>query len=350
MKRFAIQKSEQGVQSVNTARGDVRWDDIRVFLAVARLGSLRGAAAHAGLSVNTVRARMDRLEATLDAILLRRSRDGVTLTDAGRRFVRLARQMHAASDVEDVAGARDVLVAPGELRIACTEGLGSMWLTPRLDTLRTSIPGTLISLQFDYDLENGRMGGADIQLSYAIPTDPDLVVCRLATLHMHMFASLDYVRRHGEPASMDDLGGHRFIEQAAPGYNGTMWRLLTGADPEPGQIAIRTNSSITQFWAAVNGAGIAILPTYARALTSAIVPVGPPMQMRAAVYYIYHASAREAPTVQAALQWLRTTMDPATYPWFADHFVHPADFARAARDSNIVTLFDGMADRIAVPR
>jgi len=343
-----ITNSEQPVREVNTGPDSglarLNWDHLRLFLSAARTGSFRAAAAEERISVNAVRARIARLEAQHGAPLLRRSRTGVSATAAGEDLLRVAADMGHARRMGDQPPSHDVLVHPNQLTIACTEGLGSLWLTPRLLELQQRLDGLTVNLQYDYDLERDRSAEADIGLTYGMPLDPDLIVCKLATLHFMLFASESYVRRHGRTSRLEDLLQHRFVEQAATGVNSRLLDLLVGGSRPPGFISVRTNSSVTQFWAIVNGAGIGALPSYARALTNAVVPLDPPLQMRFELRYFFHAGARNSPAVIAGIEWLRRAFDAQANPWFADQFVHPRDFAPRDQSAKVVTLFDGMGD------
>src|SRR5438046_6876406 len=69
------------------------WDQVRVFLAVARAGQLAGAAARLGLDVSTVTRRLDRLETELAVHLFDRTRDGTVATAAAEAMLPAAEDM-----------------------------------------------------------------------------------------------------------------------------------------------------------------------------------------------------------------------------------------------------------------
>ena len=75
----------------------MEWSDVRIFLAVARQGSLGAAARTLGLSHPTVGRRVRALEEDTGHPLLQRHQDGVLLTDAGTRVFRLAEEMEASA-------------------------------------------------------------------------------------------------------------------------------------------------------------------------------------------------------------------------------------------------------------
>jgi DNA-binding transcriptional LysR family regulator len=349
----ATKNTEQGVQPLNTLNTAARlqtldWDDLRLFLKVARLESLRAAADAEGVSVNTVRARIERLESAYGAPLLRRSRKGSSLTGAGEAAFAIAREMQSAAFAPQRQNGGDVLVCPGELRISCSEGVGLLWLTPRLGALGDALRHLTVSLSVSYHHGQDRSSEADIVLAFQKPSDPEMIVTRIATLHLMMFASVAYLREHGIPATLDEMKRHRFVEQVTPGVNSWLHDFVFGSDRGEGLVPIRTNSSLAQLWAVANGAGIAPMPTYVRAITKGVVPMDPPLNLRFDLFCSYHPSARGSPAIESTLAWLRNCFDAQACPWFRSDFVHPDDFRIPDKSGRVVSLFDGLVD--IVPR
>ncbi len=348
--RVAIKYSEQGVQAAPTPEpllcpvDSLDWDDLRFFRQVATTGSLRAAAVAEHVSVNTVRARIEKLESGYGAPLLRRTRTGCTTTDAGEEVLRIAQDMRSATLTSTRKASRDVLVAPGEVRLSCSEGLGLLWLTPRLSLLSESLGGLTANLRLDYDLSKDRTREVDIGLTFTPPGDPDMIISKLATLHYMVFASSAYLRANGTPTSLDDMKRHRIVEQVTPGVSSWLGDYFLGSEKPPGRVPIRTNSSLSQLWAVANGAGIAPMPTYVRAVTRNVLPVDPPLGLRFDLFCTYHPSGRGSPAIQATLAWLRHCFDPSAYPWFRSDFVHPNDFTRLHDDSRVISLFDNLID------
>jgi DNA-binding transcriptional LysR family regulator len=323
------------------------WANLRFLLAVGQTGSLRAAAKELGVSVNTVRAHLERLETARGLRLIKRSNTGAALTEAGTIVYRAALEMSKARfDIGD--GPDDVLMAPGRLTLACTEGLGVSWLTPHISNLSMMLSPLTVDVQFDYDLERDRSVSADIGISFVPPSNPNLISAKLGMLHFMLFAAPSYLEQYGTPESFDDLGDHVFVEQVAPGYNTSAIDLLLGADRPPSTTAIRTNSALTQGYAAASGAGIAILPSYTCAVTRGLIPLPVVPQMKIPVHFYYHAAARHSPAVRAAIDWLKEAFDPVRYPWFQDRFVHPRDFAALHAETggdSVISLFGQVANR-----
>ena len=113
----------------------MNWDDVRIFLAVARAGQILGAARRLELNHATVSRRLAALEEALGAKLFRRHTAGSELTAAGTRFLGIAERMEA-----DMIAARSELAGEdeevsGNVRIGAPDGFGVAYLAPRLGRL-----------------------------------------------------------------------------------------------------------------------------------------------------------------------------------------------------------------------
>ena len=131
---------------MNRAAGTWQWDDVRFFLAVARAGSLSGAARVLGVGHVTVGWRITLLEKRLGVTLLHRTPDGFAVTAAGDAVLRQCIAMeNAALDLERVAAGRDSLAA-GSIRLTATEALAHRVIAPAIAELRKSHPDLRVDL------------------------------------------------------------------------------------------------------------------------------------------------------------------------------------------------------------
>ena len=306
------------------------WEDLRAFLLVIEAGGFRPGAAAGSLSINSLRRRINNLEQGLGVELVSRRPTGTLPTAAGNVIFAIAREMRGATDLSSLADERDLLIRPDELRIGCSDGIGALWLTPRLQSLQDQISPTSVNLELDIDMERDRSGGLDIGLTYRRPSRNDLVCFKVATLHYMLCASDGYLRTHGKPSKIDEFKNHRFIEQCAPGLKPWLIEHIVGSDLPEGFIPLRTNSSMVVYWSVLGGAGIAALPTYVRALSSQIIPLDVRLPLRFELWAYYHEKARSSPTVRAAVAWLREAFEPTANPWFSDSFVEPESFGASA--------------------
>jgi DNA-binding transcriptional LysR family regulator len=318
----------------------VNWHDLNIVRQVAEAGSLRKASRILNLSVNTIRARLDRLEKALATTLFARSRDGLRITAEGRTVLRVANDMRLLSSGLPMARGNHVLHSEGEVRICASEGVGTFWLTLRLSALKSGLPDHMVTLDCFSDQARVAPDGYDVSVGFQKPADLEAVCARIATIHVIPFASDQYIRQRGLPTSLDDLDGHQFIHQNSPGLNSDAINLFLSPGARRKLVAMQVSSSFSLYWGVVNGAGIAVLPTYARIITRRVRPINLPIQLRFELWLSYRREARQSEPVQKVVQWLRDSFDPQLYPWFADHFVHPDSFVTTQEDSQVVPLFD----------
>src|SRR6516225_3646645 len=149
-----------------------QWDDVRFFLAVARAGSLSGAARALGVGHVTVGRRIALLEKRLGVTLLNRTPDGFGTTSAGDAILRECMAMeHAALDLERIAAGRDSLVV-GSVRMTTTEALACQVATPAIATLRQTYPGLQVDMVVGVRSLDIARRDADLAVGFARPSAP----------------------------------------------------------------------------------------------------------------------------------------------------------------------------------
>ncbi|MGU3539589.1 LysR family transcriptional regulator [Methylobacterium sp. A54F] len=318
------------------------WQGLWLFLELQRAGSFRAGAERLGLSINTLRRRIDDLERELAVPLVTRHVDGIRLTPEGSEILDAAQRMEAAAF--GVMRARDAAASAvaGEVRIAVTEGLGTFWLTPRLIEFQRANPRLVVDLRCTMDpADVGRLE-ADVAVQLVRPENPDLKVVKLGRLHLMPFAAQGYLDLYGVPSGVQDAFRHRVVLQVA---NQTLtldqYERMTPGMPQAGYVALRTNVSSAHYWAVAKGAGIGWLPTYAHAIGARVVPLDGIAEFGLDIWLTYHPDAERVERVRRVIDWLRAAFDPARFPWFRDAFVHPRDLPPALRGEPLVNLFEG---------
>jgi DNA-binding transcriptional LysR family regulator len=344
-KTVAIQNSERPVHLVeqglpNLNLGAIHWDDLHLFKIVSSSSSFRQAAKKLKISVNTLRARVSRLEDTLGVVLFSRSRDGIALSSDGLAILDIALEMQTLTTQLKAGGGDNVVVEHGELRISCSEGLGEFWLTPKLASLQDLLPEHVVSLQNDFDQNRIHSREYDIRVGFIKPTDQEMIVRKLATIHMMMFASEQYLAKFGTPVSINEAHGHRFILQNAPGVHSEIIKYFIGDDATKRLTITKVNTSHSLYWAIVNGAGIGALPTYARSVSKRVRPLDLPFQLKFDLWLSFDRNVQNSKPVRQTIDWLIDCFDPVQYPWFAEDFIHPDDFEAKHEATNIISLFN----------
>jgi len=238
-----------------------KWDDLKMFLEVARHGSVHAAARKLKLDHSTVCRRIGRLESLLAVKLFDRSRKGIAVRREAQGLLKHIEQMdrHAGS-LED-AFARSKNGQTQVVRIATMEGIASGYLARRLPALQQFGPGVkieLVSIPQAVDLNRKE---ADVFLSFFNPDARGLKSALFGTFSLFLYCSKEYLRRHGTPRTCGDLDAHVFV-----GYiddllaiNAVRWLDEVVTAPA---MSFHSNSVFAQCNAAVSGLGIALLPTF----------------------------------------------------------------------------------------
>jgi DNA-binding transcriptional LysR family regulator len=242
------------------------WDKIRIFHAAAAAGSFTHAGESLGLSQSAVSRQVSALEQDLKLPLFHRHARGLILTEQGELLYRTASELvlkleHTRSRLSDSKEKPN-----GELKITANVGLGKHWLTPRLGEFLDNYPDIKIQLILTDDELDLAMREADVALRLAQPTQGDLIQRRLFTVHFHAFASVEYIRKHGAPKTVEELDQHRLLAFGGglPPYLVDLnWHLKVGRDAkEPREPRMVINNLPALLSAVESGLGIGVFPDY----------------------------------------------------------------------------------------
>jgi DNA-binding transcriptional LysR family regulator len=315
---------------------DWDWNDVRVFLACAKLGSFRKAADQLGLNSSTVMRRIEAFEQRLGFAVLNRLHDGVSPTPAGTAILDSAERMEGAFfDVLRKVPEVDAKHR-GIARISITEGLGIYWMMPRLVGFTHQHPGLIVDLRCAMESADVLRMEADLAVQFVRPSAAELIVTKLGRMHVYPFAARSYIERYGMPKDKADMVHHRLVQQAAPQIDTNAWGRLLGLENVESIVGIRSNASSAIFYAVERGAGIGALPTYACALNAAVVPVDIGVHLSFEIWLTYHPNVRKNKRLAVVIDWIKSIFDPHHYPWFRDEFIHPNDLVRLApRDADL---------------
>ena len=306
------------------------WESIRIFLEVARCGSFRSASDCLGLGVNALRRRIEELEHQLNTTLITRHVDGVRITSEGEEILAAAKRMELASFGLIRARDRVVPAISGEVRLAVTEGLGSLWLTPRMSRLHHKFPRLLVDLSCAMKSADVLRLEADAAVQLTKPSAPDLKVVKIGRLHAIPFAGQSYVATYGLPRTKEEFLQHRIVLQIADQtQTSEIYERLFPGIPQRGFVAMRNNASTAHVAAISSGVGIGWAPTYVHALGNSIVPVDISDDFRLPfdIWLTYHTDAGRIPRVRKIIDWVIDAFDPRKFPWFRDEFIHPDELS-----------------------
>jgi DNA-binding transcriptional LysR family regulator len=286
----------------------MNWDDVRIFLAVARAGQILGAARRLDLNHATVSRPGAALEKSLGAKLFRRLTTGSELTTEGQRFLVVAERVEAdmIAARADIAGENDEV--SGTVRIGAPDGFGVAFLAPRLGELTRRYPALsiqLVPVPRSFSLSRRE---ADIAIVVERPTEGRLVAAKLVDYTLGLYASRAYAESHGLPATLAELKRHRLI--------GYVTDLLVSPSLDYGteitpdwQASFAVSSALGQLEAVRSGAGIGILHTFIARAHDDLVAVAVAAPIRRAYWLVYHETVRPLRRVQAVSSFIAAAVE-----------------------------------------
>lgn len=327
------QGSKRGASSV---QHQPSWDDLKLFLHCSSHRSFRAAAESLNLNGVTLMRRIDRLEEELGYKVFLRERAGIILSEEGRGLLSDVREMERISFNVARRSTTSNPDPSGTVRVAVTEGPGLYWILPRLIDFQKTYRRLTVDLQCAMEQADVARLETDISIQLARPSAQDLIVAKLARLHIYPFVSREYFDRYGVPKSKDELSQHRYVSQNAPAVDEFAFARIADIKSLDGLISIRTNSSTAVLYAVERGAGIGFLPTCSIALGAPLVAVDYGNPYNIDLWLTYHSEFKTSERHRVVIDWLRRIFDPKIYPCFRDEFIHPNDLVglmQAQRES-----------------
>ena len=226
----------------------LNWDDIRLFLALAREGTLSNAARSLGIGVATISRRIDRIEHAIGLPLFLRSQQGYALTDQGAALLPRAERMELAAHEIGIEAALQVEVR-GKVRLASIESLITPVVIPALQALLHNNPGLEVEVIYSPAAVNLHRHDADLALRMVEPQGGNLLVRRLATMGFGLYGPADGSRptRH---VTWPDLAGVETL---------LAWSMAF-LDADGGRFSVNTLDALVV--AVSRGIGVGVLPHF----------------------------------------------------------------------------------------
>jgi len=286
----------------------MNWDDVRIFLAVARAGQILGAARRLELNHATVSRRIAALEEALRTKLFRRLTTGSELTPAGMRFLEIAERMEADMIAARAAVAGEGDEVSGTVRIGAPDGFGVAFLAKRLGTLTAQhreLVIQLVPVPRSFSLSRRE---ADIAITVERPTEGRLVAGKLVDYTLGLFASRAYAEAHGLPRVPADLAAHTLIGYVPDLIVSPSLDYAAEFSPQ-WRSAFAISSALGQAEAVRAGAGIGILHTFVARAMPELVPVDIVTPIRRAYWLVYHESVRPLRRVQVVAEFITRAVE-----------------------------------------
>jgi DNA-binding transcriptional LysR family regulator len=278
-------------------RGSMDWDDVRVFLAVAREGSMRAAGRTLGLSQPTIARRLAAFEASFGGqALFERLPEGVRVNGAGERLIAAAEDAERAMLTVERQHTAASSTLSGTVRVATGECAGGFLARCLSGSTRAALPPG-ITLELVDELRqraNLVRRQADMALRHEPPESGDYYVAKLGT-----FAVAVYRRRGTEAAAW--VG---YTEEQA---HWPTARWVQRQVEETGMpVAVRASSMLMRVEAIRAGSGRGELPCYVgdgHPLLERLTPSIP--ELDAEYWIIVHRDLRRSAVVRAVIDWMK---------------------------------------------
>ena len=279
------------------------WNDLRLILAIARTGSLAGAARQLGINHSTVFRRLNACEQAMGVRVFDRLPEGYIASAAGEEVLRHAESAEqAVLGLERAVSGRDFRLS-GRLRVTTAPALATDYLAAYVADFRTQYPEIEIEIAVgdrDYDLARRE---ADVALRASTQPPDYLVGTRVLGLRWHVYAGEAYLARRDPPLSTAELNGHDLI-----GADPSLLRLPVFGWMEKhidaSCIVARSNHLDTMAALAAAGLGLALLPgDQHKPALRRLFTLDPPFE--AGLWLLTHPDLRNLARVKAFMHFLR---------------------------------------------
>jgi len=279
------------------------WDNIRVFLSVARAGQFLAAARQLKIDHGTVSRKIGALEKSLGVRLFDRQTTGCVLTSAGDRLYAAAEEVEAQLLRAQGDLSQSDVELSGTVRVAAPDGFTALFLCSRLGKLKRKYPSLtiqMVPMSRTFSLSKRE---ADIAITISRPEEGRLTVRKLTDYSLHFYAAKNYLAEHGTPQTIADLERHCLI---------TYVQDLVFADqlhfmPElygPNYSRLECSGAVGQLETVRGGAGIGILHDYAAHPDPHLQIVLPDASFQRSYWIITHVDMRQLSRVRAVSDFI----------------------------------------------
>lgn len=280
------------------------WDDLRIFLAVARTRRLAVAARQLSLDATTVGRRLARLSQTLGTEMFELSGGERRLTAQGQALLAHAEDAERAAlaALEQATGEQHGLA--GQVRLSVAEGFGTWVLAPGFADLQMRHPGIRLDLITSSGFLNPSKREADMAVLLARPQRGRLAVRKMADYTLRPFAAKTYLERAGEPRTRAELRQHVLVGYVPEFIFAPELDYLDEIEPglEP---HFRSTSINVQHRMIAGGAGIGVLPDFIARHDARLAPVlEGDVEIRRSFWRAVHEDMRKLARIEAVALWV----------------------------------------------
>ncbi|MFT6835184.1 MAG: DNA-binding transcriptional LysR family regulator [Francisellaceae bacterium] len=299
----------------------MNWDDIKIFLEVARAERLSTAAKRLTMDASTVSRRLHKLEESIGTKLFDRTQDGHVLTADGEMLLNSACKMeqdaqHALSNINNNNKENCGLV-----RIGVTEALGNFFVSPNLLSLQQQHPNIDVHLLLFSRYVKISRNEADIAIAVERPKSTSMIVSKLCDYKLQLYVHQDYLDRNVEQnldlnleqspqgIPLDNLADQKwvtyvdnllFTDQLS--YVKELNQYLDGEL----KANFSSTSIISQYFAIKSGLGIGILPCFLAEQDKSLIKLhSQEISISRSFWLVTHPESKRLSHVNTVWQYLK---------------------------------------------
>lgn len=238
------------------------WNDLRIFLAVARAGGPGGAAKTLAVDQSTIFRRLRRIEDNLGSRLFERHKSGYILTSVGATMLEHSETIERQMECLNLSVAAQDVRPEGLIRLTTTHSTAELLIAPHLQRFFETYPGIQVAFNItaqQFDLSRYQ---TDVAVRATLDPPEHLIGRLLKSYTWKLYAHRNYFAKHGRPRTVQDLQQHRVILPNEELGQIRMMRRLSKHLKNSQHQALTANDLNFIYCAAQQELGLALLPNY----------------------------------------------------------------------------------------
>jgi len=287
----------------------MNWDDIKLFLEVARSERLSIAAKRLTIDASTLSRRLHKLEESLATKLFERTVEGHVLTHDGTQLLQYARRMEldAGQAFDDIKENKSL--NSGRVRIGVTEAFGSFFITPNLIPLKKEFPNIQIELiHFSRDVKISR-NEADIAIAVEKPKSTSTIITKLCDYQLQLYGHESYLEATENKIEFSQLANYEWVSYVDNLlFTEQLSYLKEISDKLCVDIApsFQSTSITSQYRAIKSGLGIGILPCFLAEQDASLVKLCiDDLKLVRSLYLVTHPESKRLSQVNTVWEYLK---------------------------------------------
>lgn len=287
----------------------MNWDDIKLFLEVARSERLSIAAKRLTIDASTLSRRLHKLEESLATKLFERTVDGHVLTPDGTQLLQYARRMEldAGQAFDNIKEKKSI--NSGRVRMGVTEAFGSFFITPNLIPLKQKFPNIQIELvHFSRDVKISR-NEADIAIAVEKPKSTSTIITKLCDYQLQLYGHASYLETINNKVEFSQLANYQWVSYVD---NLLFTEQLSYLKELSDKLCVniipsfQSTSITSQYKAIKSGLGIGILPCFLADQDASLVKLCiDDIKLMRSLYLVTHPESKRLSQVNTVWEYLK---------------------------------------------